>query len=47
MTKEAQQAFLELKEKFALAPILIAFDLEKEIIVEIDVSNYTLGGVVS
>ena len=47
MTEEARQAFEELKAKFMSAPILIAFNLEKEITVETDASDYALGGVIN
>ena len=47
MTQEARQAFDELKTKFMLAPILIAFDPEKETVVETDALDYALGGVIS
>ena len=47
MTKLARQAFEELKSRFIVAPILILFDLEKEVVVETNASNYTLGGIIS
>ena len=47
ITSKARQAFLQLKEAFAKAPILISFDPEKEIIVKTDMSDYVFGGVIN
>jgi hypothetical protein len=46
-THEAQDAFDALKRAFTTAPVLIAFDPEKEITVETDASDYALGAVLS
>jgi hypothetical protein len=46
-TQEAQDAFDALKQAFTTAPVLIAFDPEKEITVETDASDYALGAVLS
>ena len=45
--KEQQQAFDELKKIFAIRPVLVVLDLDKEFRVEVDVSNYTTGQVLS
>ena len=37
---ECKASFQQLKHKFILAPILMHFDAEKEIIVETDASDY-------
>ncbi|KAH0609145.1 uncharacterized protein H6S33_001373 [Morchella sextelata] len=46
-TPKAQTAFNALKEAFTTAPILTHFDLEKEITVETDASDYVAAGVLS
>ncbi|KAH0608780.1 uncharacterized protein H6S33_001008 [Morchella sextelata] len=46
-TPEAQTAFNALKKAFTTAPILTHFDLEKEITVETDASDYVSAGVLS
>jgi hypothetical protein len=46
-TKEAEQAFLELKGRFTGAPILCMFDPEKRIILEPDASGYAIGACLS
>ena len=45
--QEQQQAFDELKRIFTTRPISVSLDLDKEFRVEADVSNYTMGGVLS
>jgi len=45
--KEQKQVFNELKEIFTMKPVLVAPDLNKEYRVEVDASNYTMGGVLS
>jgi len=46
--KEPQQkAFDKLKQVFTIKPVLAAPDLDKELRVEADASNYTTGGVLS
>jgi len=45
--KEQQKAFDELKRIFTTKPVLVAPDLDKEFRVEVDVSNYATGGVLS
>jgi len=39
--------FTKLKEIFTTEPVLVAPDLDKEIRVEVDVSDYVTGGVLS
>ena len=36
-----------LKKKFTTEPILVAPDLDKKMRIEVDVSDYTIGGVLS
>ena len=46
--KERQQKmFEELKERFTTEPVLVTPDLDKEIRVEADVSDFATGGVLS
>jgi len=40
-----QKAFEELKEKFTTEPVLVTLDLDKEMRVEVDVSDFAMGGV--
>ena len=42
-----QKAFEELKEKFTTEPVLITPDLDKEMRVEADASDFATGGVLS
>ena len=44
---ECEAAFQELKHGFTLATVLRHFDLDKEIIVETDASDYVLAGMMS
>jgi len=44
---EQEEAFRRLKEIFTLEPVLAAPNLDKEMRVEADVSDYTTGGVLS
>ena len=44
---KARKAFLQLKVVFTQHLVLIAFNLEKEIIIEIDTSNFTLSTILS
>ena len=46
-TLGAKLAFTELRQAFLKAPILYHFDLECHIRIEIDVSGYAIGGVLS
>ena len=46
-TPEAQSSFAKLKEAFCHAPLLVQFQLDKEIFLETDVSNYALSGILS
>ena len=42
-----QKAFEELKERFMTEPVLVTPDLDKEMRVEADVSDFAMGGVLS
>ena len=42
-----QKAFEELKERFMTEPVLVTPDLDKEMRVEADVSDFATGGVLS
>ena len=43
--KRQQKTFEELKEKFTTEPVLVTPDLDKEMRVEVDVSDFAMGGV--
>jgi len=46
--KKQKKAFEELKEKFTKEPVLVAPDLDKKKMrIEVDASDYTMGGVLS
>jgi len=45
--REQEEAFTKLKEIFTTKPVLAAPDLDKEMRVEADASDYTMGGVLS
>jgi len=40
-------AFKELKKRFTKEPVLMAPDLDKKMRIEVDISDYTMGGVLS
>ena len=40
-----QKAFEELKERFTIEPVLVTPDLDKEMRVEADASDFAMGGV--
>ena len=42
-----QRAFEELKERFTTEPVLVTPDLDKEMRVEVDASNFATRGVLS
>jgi hypothetical protein len=46
-TPEAEQAFIELKNRFTSAPVLAHFDPERPVIVETDASDFALGSILS
>jgi len=46
-TKEAEEAFRELKNRFTSAPILAHFDAQKPVIIETDASDFAIGAVLS
>jgi len=39
--------FKELKQRFMMEPVLIILDLDKNMRVEVDVSDFAIGGVLS
>ena len=45
--KEQEEAFEKLKAVFTVEPILAILDIDREIRVEVDASDYTIGGVLS
>ena len=45
--EKQQKAFEELKERFTTEPVLVTPDLDKEMRVEADVSDFATGGVLS
>jgi len=45
--REQEEAFTKLKEIFTTKPVLAAPDLDKEMRVEADASDYAMGGVLS
>ena len=47
LTPNTKKVFNHLRLAFIKAPILRHFDLESHIRIEIDASNYTIGGVLS
>jgi len=46
-TERQEEAFRELKKRFTKEPVLAAPDLDKKMRMEVDVSDYTTGGVLS
>ena len=42
-----EEAFRELKKRFIKEPVLAALDLDKKMRIEVDVSDYAMGGVLS
>ena len=46
-TKKQKEAFRRLKEQFMREPVLAAPDLNKKMRIEVDASDYTMGGVLS
>ena len=45
--EKQQKAFEKLKRKFTTEPVLVTSDLDKEIRVEADASDFAIGGVLS
>ena len=45
--EKQQRAFKELKERFTTEPVLVTPDLDKEMRVEADASDFATGGVLS
>jgi len=46
-TEKQEEAFRKLKEKFTKEPVLAAPDLDKKMRMEVDASDYVMGGVLS
>ena len=46
-TEKQEKMFRELKEKFMREPVLVALDLDKKMRMEVDISDYATGGVLS
>jgi hypothetical protein len=46
-TQDMEKAFVDLKERFTIAPILTQNSPECQCIIETDVSNFALGAVIS
>jgi len=46
-TEKQEEAFKELKEQFTKEPVLAALDIDKKIRIEVDTSDYSIGGVLS
>jgi len=46
-TEKQEKAFKELKERFIKELVLIASDLDKKMRIEVDMSDYTIGGILS
>ena len=46
-TERHEKAFGELKRRFTKEPVLVAPDLDKKMRMEVDVSDYVMGGVLS
>jgi len=45
--EKQEKAFRELKERFTKEPVLAALDLDKKMRMEVDASDYAMGGVLS
>ena len=46
-TEREEKAFKELKEKFTKEPVLAASDIDKKMRIEVDASDYAMGGMLS
>jgi len=46
-TEKEERAFRELKERFTKEPVLAAPDIDKKMRIEVDASDYAMGGVLS
>jgi len=46
-TEKQKKAFKELKEQFTKEPVLAALDIDKKMRIEMDASDYAMGGVLS
>jgi len=45
--EKQQKAFEELKERFMIEPVSVMLDLDREMRVEMDASDFATGGVLS
>jgi len=45
--EEQEKVFKQLKQVFTIRPVLVALDLDKEMRIEADISEYATGGVLS
>ena len=45
--EKQEKAFKELKEQFTKEPVLATPDLNKKMRMEVDVSDYAMGGVIN
>jgi len=46
-TERQKKVFKELKERFTKEPVLAALDIDKKMRMEVDASDYAMGGVLS
>ena len=46
-TEREEKAFIKLKERFTKEPVLAAPDIDKKMRMEVDASDYAMGGVLS
>jgi len=46
-TEKQEKVFEELKKKFTQELILVVLDLDKQMRIEVDASDYAIGGVLS
>ena len=46
-TEKEEKVFQELKERFTREPVLAAPDIDKKMRIEVDASDYAMGGVLS
>ena len=46
-TERQKEVFKELKERFMREPVLAVLDLDKKMRIEVDISDYTIEGVLS
>ena len=46
-TERQKEVFKELEERFMREPVLAVLDLDKKMRIEVDISDYTIEGVLS